>query len=710
MNDRLKLAMALSLASLFGLAACQQQDAGQSTEQSTAQATEQAAEQAAETATSPAPEAAPALGSGIDMSGFDTSVRPQDDFFDHVNGKWVAETPFPGDRARWGTFDMLRENAQKDVRTLVEEVSAAETVAPGSAAQKIRDFYNAYLDSEHPNALGVEAIRSELDQIAAAQSHDDLFRLFATLGVYGVNSPIGGGIFSDLKDPDTNVVYLVESGITLPDRDYYLKDDEQFVKGRELFRAYVQRLFELAGIEGGADKAKALYDLEHALAEVHWTKEDNRDPVKSYNPHTPEQLVELAPAINWKVALEAAQLQGRDRYIVNQPSYFTGASEIIARTPVETWKDYLTFQTIDAFAPVLGDGFFQAWFEFYQAGLQGIEEPEPKWKRAVTAINGNMGELLGQLYVEKHYQEEARARMETMIANLQEAYRQSIMELDWMGEETKQQALLKLSKFNPKIGYPEKWRDYGTMEIVEGDLVANVKSAATFEYLRNIDKLDKPVDKAEWFMNPQTVNAYYNPAWNEIVFPAAILQPPFFNVAADDAANYGGIGAVIGHEIGHGFDDQGRKFDGDGNLRDWWTEEDNARFEERKNKLKAQYDGYEVIDGLTINGEFTSGENIGDLGGLGIAYKAWKLSLKGEEAPVIDGFTGDQRFFLGWAQVWRSKARPEETKRLLTIDPHSPAKFRANGAAVNVDEFYAAFDIKEGDGMYLPAEERVKIW
>ncbi|MGK2926140.1 MAG: M13 family metallopeptidase, partial [Lysobacterales bacterium] len=636
--------------------------------------------------------------------------RPQDDFFEYVNGKWVAETPFPGDRARWGTFDKLRENAQEDVRALVEEVSAAATLEPGSAAQKIRDFYNAYIDSERPNTLGAEAIRAELDQIAAAQTHDDLFRLFSTLGVYGVNSPIGAGIFSDYKDPDTNVVYLVEAGITLPDRDYYLKDDEQFVKGRELYRAYVQRLFDLAGIEGGADKAKALYDLEHALAEVHWTKEDNRDPVKGYNPHTPEQLAELAPAINWQVSLDAAQLQARDRYIVQQPSFFAGASKIIADTPVDTWKDYLAFQTMDAFAPVLGEDYFQAWFDFYQAGLQGIEEPEPKWKRAVSAINGNMGELLGQLYVDKHYREEARARMETMIANLKEAYRQSIMELDWMGDDTKQQALAKLATFNPKIGYPEKWRDYGSMEIVEGDLVANVKSAAEFENLRNIDKLDKPVDKSEWFMNPQTVNAYYNPAWNEIVFPAAILQPPFFNVEADDAANYGGIGAVIGHEIGHGFDDQGRKFDETGSLRDWWTEEDNARFEERKNKLKAQYDSYEVIDGLTINGEFTSGENIGDLGGLGIAYKAWKLSLDGQEAPVIDGFTGDQRFFLGWAQVWRAKARPEEAKRLLTIDPHSPAKFRANGAAVNVDAFYAAFDVKEGDGMYLPPEERVKIW
>jgi len=701
MNHRLKLAMVLGLSAAFGLSACQQQDEPQAAQQTSA----------AETTQPAAPATTPvALGSGIDMSGFDTSVRPQDDFFDYANGKWVAETPLPADRARWGSFDMLRENAQKDVRALVEKVSAAETVEPGSAAQKIRDFYNAYMDSEAPNSLGVEAIRGELDQISAVQSYDDLFRLFSTLGVYGVNSPIGGGIFSDLKDPDTNVVYLVEAGTTLPDRDYYLKDDEQFVKGRELYRAYVARLFELAGVDGGADKAESLFALEHALAAAQWPKEDNRDPNKTYNPHTPEQLAELAPNINWQVTMEAAQIPARDLYIVQQPSFFTAASDIIADTPLETWKDYLAFQTMNAFAPILGDDFFAAWFTFYQAGLQGIEEPEPKWKRAVTAINGSMGELLGQLYVDKHYREESRARMETMITNLVEAYRQSILALDWMSDETKQQALLKLSKFNPKIGYPENWRDYSSMEIVAGDLVANVKSAAEFEYQRDLDKLDKPVDKTEWFMTPQTVNAYYNPAWNEIVFPAAILQPPFFNVLADDAVNYGGIGAVIGHEIGHGFDDQGRKFDGDGNLRDWWTEEDNARFEERKNRLAAQYNGYEVIDGLTINGEFTSGENIGDLGGLGIAYKAYRLSLEGQEAPVIDGLTGDQRFFLGWAQVWRGKARDEEAKRLLTVDPHSPAKFRANGAAVNVDAFYAAFDVKEGDGMYLPPEERVKIW
>ncbi len=702
MNDRHRLALLLAITASLGVTACQQQSGEEPETQAAAvSAVPESENAAAETVV---------LGSGIDMSGFDRNVRPQDDFFDYVNGKWVAENELPPDRARWGTFDMLREKSQEDVRTLIEEVSATQVVEPGSPTQKIRDFYNAYMDSEQPNELGIEAIRAELDEIAAIETYDDLFRAFSRMGVYGVNGPVGTGIFSDYKDPDTNVVYIVEAGITLPDRDYYLLDDEQFVKGRELFRAYMTRQFELAGIEGGSDKAEALYELEHKLAEVHWTKEDNRDPVKLYNPKTPEELAALAPNINWDVSFEAAQIPARDRYIVRQLSYIEAASDIIADTDLATWKDYLTFQTIDTFSPLIGDDFFQAWFEFYRAGLQGIDEPRPKWKRAVNAVNGNMGELLGQLYVDRHYQEAAKARMETMIDNLKEAYRQSITELEWMGEETKQQAMVKLAKFNPKIGYPHEWRDYSSMEITEGDLIGNVKSAATFEYNRNLDKLDKPVDKTEWFMNPQTVNAYYNPAWNEIVFPAAILQPPFFNVEADDAVNYGGIGAVIGHEIGHGFDDQGRKFDGDGNLRDWWTEEDAAKFEERKDKLAAQYDSYVVIDGLTINGQFTSGENIGDLGGLGIAYKAYKLSLDGEEAPVIDEFTGDQRFFLGWAQVWRLKARDEEAKRLLTIDPHSPAKFRANGAAVNVSEFYDAFEVQEGDGMYLPPEERVKIW
>jgi endothelin-converting enzyme/putative endopeptidase len=637
-------------------------------------------------------------------------VRPQDDLFDYANGKWVRETELPPDRARWGAFHKLHEKSQEDVRKLVEEVSQEENVDPGSATQKIRDFYNAYMDTEAATQRGVEAIRSELDLVAAIESRADLFRVIGELGRYGVDSPIGGMIYSDLKAPDTAVVYLGESGITLPDRDYYLKDDEQFVTGRELFRAYVARLFELAGIEDGQSKADSLLALEHRLAEAHWTREDNRDPVKNYNPMTLEEVKQLAPGIDWDVALEAIEVAGRDRYFVRQPSYFEAAGKIFAETDLETWKDYMTFRTLDRFASVMGDQFFQAWFDLYRAGLQGLDEPRPLWRRAVNATNASMGELLGQLYVEKYYQEESRVRMEAMVANLIEAYRQSISELEWMGEETRQQALVKLSKLTPKIGYPKNWRDYSSMQMTAGDLAGNIKSASLFENNRQLGKLDKPIDKSEWGMSPQTVNAYYRPAWNEVVFPAALLQPPFFNSEADDAANYGGIGAIIGHEIGHGFDDQGRKYDGDGNLRDWWTKEDNALFEERKEKLAAQYSSYEVVDGLTINGEFTSGENIGDLGGLSIAYRAYRLSLGGKEAPMIDGLTGDQRFFLGNAQVWRGKARDEEAKRLLTIDPHSPFKFRANGTAVNVTEFYEAFDVQEGDGMWLPPEDRVKIW
>jgi len=652
MNYKLTITLAVAI----GLYGCQQE------------AEQSAAAHKAEPAAAPA---AIELVSGIDQTGFNESVRPQDDFFAYVNGTWVDNTEMPADKARWGTFDALGEQSQKDVRTLVDEVSAAESVEADSPTQKIRDFYNSYMDAEAATAKGIAAINVELDGIKAIADMDGVFSTFSSLGVYGLTAPIGIGIFSDMKDPDVNAIYVVQDGLTLPDRDYYLKDDEQFVTGRQLFLEYASSVFEAAGYENGADRAESLLSLETRLAEVMWTKEENRDWSKRYNPMN---------------------------------------LEIIADTPLDTWKDYLTFQTINAFAPVLGDQFSELSFNFFRKGLSGVDEQEPRWKLAVNSVNGNMGELLGQLYVEKYFEAESKRRMDIMIQNLIKAYEVSIVELEWMSEGTKQQALDKLHKFTPKIGYPEKWIDYTKLEVVEGDLVANIKNGATFAYNREIDKLDKPVDKTEWGMTPQTVNAYYNPVWNEIVFPASILQPPFFNVHADDAVNYGGIGAVIGHEIGHGFDDSGRKFDGDGVLRDWWTEEDTVKFDQRKNKLAAQYDGYEVIDGLTINGQFTSGENIGDLGGLTIAHLAYKMSLDGKEAPVIDGWTGDQRFFLGWAQVWRSKARDAETKRRLTVDPHSPPKFRANGAAVNVPAFYTAFDVNEGDGMYLAPEERVKIW
>ncbi len=684
-----------TLAFAIGLYGCQQE-----TDQATVA-------QQAEPAPAPA---AVELVSGIDKSGFDESIRIQDDLFGHVNGGWVAATEMPADKARWGTFDALGEKSQKDVRTLVEEVSATTDVEPGSPTQKIRDYYNSYMDEAGATEKGIEAIREDLDAIAAIDSMDGVFSTFASLGVYGVNAPIGMFIFSDMKDPDVNAIYIGQAGLTLPDRDYYLVDDEQFVNGRQLYMEYVENIFGLAGYDNGADRAKALMALETRLAEVMWTKEENRDWTKRYNPMNIDELNELAPDINWTLAFEVGQIPLDSQFLVSQPSYFEAASKIMAETPLDTWKDYLALQTISTFAPVMGAQFEELSFNFFTKGLRGVDEPEPRWQRAVDSVNGNMGELLGQLYVEKYFQAESKRRMDIMIQNLIKAYEVSIKDLEWMSEETRQQALDKLHKFTPKIGYPDKWIDYTKLEVVEGDLVANIKNGATFAYNREIDKLDKPVDKSEWGMTPQTVNAYYNPVWNEIVFPASILQPPFFNVHADDAVNYGGIGAVIGHEIGHGFDDSGRKFDGNGVLRDWWTEEDTVKFDERKSALAAQYEGYEVVDGLTINGEFTSGENIGDLGGLSIAYLAYKMSLNGEEAPVIDGWTGDQRFFLGWAQVWRSKTRDAELKRRLTVDPHSPPRFRANGAAVNVPEFYAAFDVKEGDGMYLPPEGQVKIW
>lgn len=692
----------ITLALLFGLYGCQQ-------ESEQAAVSHQAEAQAAAASAESVP-AATELVSGIDQSGFDQAVRPQDDLFAYVNGGWLKNAEIPADKARWGTFQALNEQSNKDVRALVEEVSASKVVQNNTPTQKIRDYYNAYMDIGFATKLGAAAINTDLAEIAVASSLDEIYRLFSTLHVYGVESPITHNIFSDAKNPDTNVVYIDQSGLTMPDRDYYLEDDEQYINGRKLYLDYVNNVFTQAGIEDGAERAERLLALETKLAEVQWSREENRDEVRKYNPMTLSELQEMAPRINWSVLLESAGIAAREQYIVSQPSFFEAADDIIADTDIDLWKDYLTFQTLSQFAPVLGDDYFKLWFGFYRQGLSGVSEPRPLWQRAVSSINGNMGELLGQLYVERHFQPEAKERMDTMIQNLIKAYEKSINELDWMSDETRQQALIKLSKFNTKIGYPDHWRDYSSLKISKGDLVGNIKSADEFEYQRNLNKLDKPVDKSEWFLTPQTINAYYNPVWNEVVFPASILQPPFFNVNADDAVNYGGIGSVIGHEIGHGFDDQGRTFDGDGNLSDWWTEEDTKKFNERKNALAAQYDGYEVIDGLTINGQFTSGENIGDLGGLSIAYLAYKMSLHGKEAPVIDGWTGDQRFFLGWTQVWRAKDRPEESKRLLTIDPHSPAKFRANGAAVNVPAFYAAFDVKEGDGMYLAPENRVKIW
>lgn len=687
-----KLSYALAAALL--LTACQSQQ-GEST------AMEQSMDKPA------ASMAAASLSSGIDTSGFDTSVRPQDDFYQYVNGQWLARTEIPADKSNYGAFTKLADDADSNIRELVEEISASNEVAPGSTEQKIRDFYNSYINASD---AGLAALSNEMAQIDAIASVDDFYRVSGILARQNVTSPFGAGIFSDSKDPNVNVVYLAQSGLTLPDRDYYLKDDERYTKARDQFLGYASGVLEKIGLSDAGQRAQALLDFEKSLAEVQWTREENRNPDKRYNPKSLAELKELAPQVNWEEALTAGGIPKRDVYIVSQPSYFEAASGIVADTSIDVLKDYLRFQTVESYADVLGQDFFTLWFNFHRKGLQGQEEPRPLWKRALDTMDNYMGELLGQAYVQRHFKSEAKGRMQGMIDNLVMAYSQSIEGLDWMSEETKAQAKDKLAKFNPKIGYPDQWRDYSDLEVVAGDLVGNIRRARAWQTDEQIAKLDVPVDKNEWFMSPQTVNAYYNPLWNEIVFPAAILQPPFFNTDADDAVNYGGIGAVIGHEIGHGFDDSGRKFAGDGSLTDWWTEADAEEFEVRKNKLAAQYDQFIAIEDLPINGQFTSGENIGDLGGLSIAYKAYKLSLGGKEAPVIDGLTGDQRFFMGWAQVWRRLYRDEELKRRLTVDPHSPSKARTNVVVANIPAFIKAFDVKEGDGMYLPPDQQVQIW
>jgi putative endopeptidase len=657
----------------------------------------------------PTAETAP-LQSGIDVSGFNTEVRPQDDFYRFVNGTWLAETEIPADKSNYGSFNMVSDQTESNLRELIEEISADSSAAPGSAAQKIRDYYNAYLDAEAANKAGFDTIAEQLTAIDGAESHNDILRLFAELNTHGVNAPFYSSIDPDLNDAKHYTVYVEEGGLTLPDRDYYLEDTEQYINGRSLYRKYVADILTLAGIEAGTEIAGQLLALETRLAEHHWTREDNRDPAKFNNPRSADELQAMSPLIDWQIYMDAQQIPAREQYIVVQPSYVEAVDDIFVETTVATWKDYLRFQTLNAFAPVLTDQSFDLWFGFKRAGLQGVPQARPRWKRAVESMDENMGFLLGQLYVERHFPPAAKDRMVVMVEMLKQAYHDSIVDLEWMSEETRQAALEKLSKFNTQIAYPEKWRDYSSLEVTQGGLVANIKAANDFESRRRLNNLDKPVNRAEWSMTPQLVNAGYSPQKNRITFPAAILQAPFFDFEADDAANYGAIGAGIGHEIGHGFDDQGRKFDGDGNVRDWWTSDDTERFEVRRQKLADQYNAVVVIDGLTINGDFTSGENIGDLGGLSIAHKAYRMSLNGEEAPVIDGLTGDQRFFMGWAQVWRRLYRNEELKRRLTIDPHSPAMARANVVLSNIPAFYEAFDVQPGDGMYIEPDTRVKIW
>ncbi|WP_345857367.1 M13 family metallopeptidase [Shewanella algae] len=649
--------------------------------------------------------------SGIELENFDHQVRHQDDFYYSVNGKWLATTPIPADKSNYGAFSVLYEESQAALKQIIEEAAAKPNKAEGSVEQKIGDFYAAYMDSTLTDQLGIAPLKGQLADIAKTASHADIAALMGKLLTDGSGIPFGFYVNNDAKNSSQYGVYLYQSGLTLPDRDYYLKDDPKFVANREAMREYVRNLMSAAGYPHADAAAANVANIELFIAQSQWSRVESRDANKAYNKMSLKELQQLMGGFDFDGFAKAAGLTGKTHdVIVRQPSYFEKLGAEFGKFPVSAWQDYLAFHLVDSYAGLLSQQFVDLHFDFHSKTLMGIQEQKPRWKRAVDGADQVIGELVGKEYVARHFQPEAKARMESMIKNLIKGFEVSIDELEWMTPETKKAAQEKLSKFTYKIGYPEKWKDYSNLEIKADDLVGNYQRYARFEYQDMLAKLGKPIDRSEWHMTPQTVNAYYNPVMNEIVFPAAILQPPFFNMEADDAVNYGGIGAVIGHEISHGFDDQGAKYDGDGNLRNWWTDKDREEFQKRGAQLSAQYSQFEALPGKFVNGDLTLGENIGDLGGLTVALRSYHLSLNGKEAPVMDGLTGDQRFFVGWSQVWRRNYRDEELGRRLLTDPHSPSHYRAMGTPRNVEGFYKAFDLKPTDKMYLSEEDRVKIW
>ncbi len=647
--------------------------------------------------------------SGFDLANFDKSVRPQDDFYRYVNGTWLANTEIPADKSNYGSFSILYDESEENLRAIIEESANKQDKEPGSDEQKVGDFYQSYLDTIRVEELGVTPIEDELKQIANLKNKKDVLKHMAYLQKIGVQIPVAIGIDQDMKKSDTYIVYLHQSGLGLPDRDYYFQAAAKFKTIREKYKAYITRLFNLAGQTGAEAAAARIMEVEMEIAKNHWTRIENRDRDKTYNKYDMTKLSSLTPAFDWRLFLSEAGLKDGS-LIVRQPSYLQEFNTIFNLVSTADWRTYLTWKVLDGAATLLSDDFVNAKFEFRGKTLSGIEVNRPRWKRAVNAVNATMGEVVGRIYVARHFKPAAKKRMESLVENLKFSFSEGLNRLEWMGEGTKKEALAKLDKFTTKIGYPNRWKDYSKLEVRPDDLAGNFRRSNLVEYEREIEKLGQPIDREEWFMTPQQVNAYYNPPMNEIVFPAAILQPPFFNMAADNAVNYGGIGAVIGHEVSHGFDDQGRKSDGNGNLREWWTEEDEKEFSKRAQVMIDQYDAYNPIDSLHVKGGLTLGENIADLAGLTLAFRAYKKSLNGKPAAVIDGFTGEQRVFIGWAQVWRRLYRDDELRRRLLTDPHSPSQYRCNGIVSNMPEFYAAFDVKEGDGLYQTEEQRVKIW
>lgn len=656
------------------------------------------------------------MRSGIDSSGIDDDVRAQDDLFRHVNGAWLSTAEIPADRAVAGSFVTLVDEAEKHVRAIVEECQQAPGDPAGSAVEdepaKIGALYTSFMDTDRVEALGAAPLADDLAAIDAITALPDIAEALGSLERKAASSVFGMYVGPDSGSPDRYVVTMLQGGLGLPDEAYYR--EEQFEAVRTAYREHVATMLTLAGFDGGQERATRVYALESRLAGGHWDRVASRDAVKTYNLTTLDELQLLTPALDWRSWAKAARfdLDVLAEVVVSQPSAFETLSDALREEDVDTWKDWLRFRLVSAAAPYLSSAFVDENFAFYGRTLSGTTELRARWKRGVAFVEGAIGEGVGRLYVERHFPPAAAARMDELVANLVRAYEQSIRELPWMSDVTKERALEKLAAFTPKVGYPKKWRDYGALVADPQDLLGNVRRASDVATDRELAKIGQPIDRDEWLMTPQTVNAYYNPTMNEIVFPAAILQPPFFDADADDAVNYGGIGGVIGHEIGHGFDDQGSQYDGTGALRNWWTDDDRAAFDKLTGSLIAQYDALspDGADGQTVNGALTIGENIGDLGGLGIALKAYLLSLDGAEPPVLDGLTGIQRFFVSWAQVWRGKVRPTEVVRRLTIDPHSPPEFRCNQVVRNIDAFYDAFGLTESDALWLDADQRVTIW
>ena len=647
---------------------------------------------------------------GVDLEGMDRTVKPGDDFFKFVNGKWVASTQIPSDRTSFGSFAMLGELSEARVRGILDRWAAEKTLKAGTDEAKVAALYRTFLDEQTVEKLDAKPIEPYLDAVKKAKTHEDVARFMGRSAISFGRAFFGAFVGDDAKNPDKYTLYVAQAGIGLPDREYYLRDN--FKPQRERYQKYVADMLRLAGWEDPDKGAADVVALETKVAEAQWTRAESRDRDKTYNPMTIAELEKSAPGFPWTIAFKEAGLDKVERVVVRQNTALPKLAKVFADANVDALKAYSAFSVVDSAAPLLSKRFADAQWEFRAKFLGGAQEQRPRWKRAVEASENAMGEAIGRTYVAEYFPPESKAKMEKLVADLRTAMKQRIANLEWMGPETKAKATEKLAKFGVKIGYPVKWRDYSKLEIKEGDLVGNAERSAQFEWAYDVARIGKKVDEHEWGMTPQTVNAYYQSTKNEIVFPAAILQPPFFDPNADPAVNFGGIGAVIGHEITHGFDDQGRKSDGDGMLRDWWAAEDAAKFEAQASKLGAQYESFPFpqLPDLHIIGKQTMGENIGDLGGILLALEAYRISLKGQPAPELDGFTGDQRVFLGWAQVWRTMFRDDALRTYLMTNSHSPGMVRAFAPLRNVDAWYDAFGVKEGDKNYVKPEERVRIW